>query len=90
MSTPSHRPTLKQVNKPFKAVSGSSKRELKRQHKGKVQGESPRTGVKFVDKAGAKDKRKNLAKQIQKQKRQEALDKKRYGHGAPRLVVRTN
>jgi pre-rRNA-processing protein TSR1 len=85
-----HRATLKQSNKSFKSRH-KTKGDVKRLMKGKVGSDQPRQGIKAASKADAKLNRKNLAKQIQQQKRQQALDKSRQGRadqGPPRLVVR--
>lgn len=87
-----HRPTLKQSNKSFKSKH-RSKGDLKRASKGKVEDPTgaPRPSVRQLGKGDEKQNRRNLAKQIQGNKRAEVLQKQRKGRaddGAPRLIVR--
>jgi pre-rRNA-processing protein TSR1 len=77
-----HRPTLKQVNKPFKSRF-ATKGEIKRRNKGRVDDRSEqRLHIKNVPKDISRNNRKNMAKQFSRQKREAVLLRKRLGHTA--------
>ncbi|KAL1916016.1 uncharacterized protein VTP21DRAFT_6020 [Calcarisporiella thermophila] len=82
-----HRPTgLKQQNKPFKSRH-ASKGALKDKAKGKVNRTSVKSSVK---KAPSKSDRRNTARQLQQNKREQLLQQNRLfdgRHGAPKIVA---
>jgi pre-rRNA-processing protein TSR1 len=84
-----HRPTLKQVNKPFKSRF-ATKGEIKRRNKGRVDDRTThRSHIKSIPKDIGRNNRKNMAKQFSQQKRELVLLKKRLGHAvdAPPIFV---
>ncbi|KAG8688091.1 hypothetical protein FRC09_013108 [Ceratobasidium sp. 395] len=89
MSTHSHRPTLKQQNKPFKSKH-ATKGSLKEAAKGRI-GNSPKSNTASnVALAQTKLNRKNAAKQLLTKKRAGLADEGKIFHGpnaAPRIVA---
>ncbi|CAG8432701.1 5683_t:CDS:10 [Diversispora eburnea] len=83
-----HRPTLKQVNKPFKSKH-KTKGSLKDQEKGKINRKSIKKSTSkpnFISKAD----RHNAAKLEQQKKRAEVIKTNRFfegRHGAPKIVA---
>eukprot|EP01101_Sappina_pedata_P007728 TRINITY_DN4140_c0_g1_i1.p1 TRINITY_DN4140_c0_g1~~TRINITY_DN4140_c0_g1_i1.p1 ORF type:complete len:825 (+),score=477.89 TRINITY_DN4140_c0_g1_i1:86-2560(+) len=72
----SHRPTLKQQNKPFKSKF-ASKGEVRRSVQGKI--EKKREGVKNASKSQTKLDRRNKTKQVIASKRASLISKRRAG-----------
>lgn len=89
MSGHSHRPTLKQSNKPFKSKH-ASKSSLKEAAKGKVQRQTPVQSTSNKDAATTRLNRRNKAKQNQSKKRESLISATRIFSGvdgAPRIVA---